>query len=365
MSRKPHQKFILLIGPRPPPSGGATVLFEELLGILGRTAAVDHIDTNGEKRKHGAALGTLNVIRKIFVRRKSIEFMSLHASIRAALLFGPVVALLAKVLGVPWSLRLFGGQLDRWLDECGFVSRWFFHRFAQSPAIFFVERKSTVRVLDNFRGVRSMWLPNSRPFTRAENSVSRPSARERAEVKFVFVGHVKPSKGVREIVRAARLLGERRFSVDFYGPLLEGITAAELNEGQCHYQRELRPEEVISTMQNYDVLLLPTYWRGEGYPGVIIEAFGCGLAVIASDWGGIPELVSQHEGILVAPRSEASLAKAMATLIEADGKLDELREGSRKAAQAFSSEVWAARFLEAHHRWLREKIKGSVGPFLH
>lgn len=357
MSVAPNKKCILLIGPLPPPPGGATLLFEQLLKNLGRTVIVDHIDTNSARLKSGAVLGAAKVTLEIVKRREKVNFISFHASIRAALLFGPVVALLAKTCGIPWSLRVFGGEIDRLLNECGFLRRWLFHHLAKSPAIIFVERKSTVQVLNNLKGVNGVWLPNSRPMVHDSFRGRNQSRREGDAVRFVFIGHVKPSKGVYEIVKAARLLGERNFSVDIYGPLLEGVKEAELTEGKCRYQRELRPDEVISTMQDYDVLLLPSYWRGEGYPGVIIEAFGCGLAVIASDWGGIPEIVSQDEGILVLARNDASLAEAMASLLNDGQKLKRLREGARKAAEEFSAEIWSERFLEAHENWVKENEK--------
>ncbi|MDC0505936.1 glycosyltransferase, partial [Amylibacter sp.] len=53
-------------------------------------------------------------------------------------------------------------------------------------------------------------------------------------------------------------------------------------------------------MSGYDFLVLPTTWHGEGYPGVIIEAFSIGLPVIATNFRAIPDLVKDnYNGFLV------------------------------------------------------------------
>ena len=37
-------------------------------------------------------------------------------------------------------------------------------------------------------------------------------------------------------------------------------------------------------LSSFDMMLFPTYWKGEGFAGIIIDAFVSGLPIIASDW---------------------------------------------------------------------------------
>jgi len=68
----------------------------------------------------------------------------------------------------------------------------------------------------------------------------------------------------------------------------------------------------LETIQKYDVLILPTFYQGEGYPGVIIEAYSLGLPVITTNWKAIPEIVENRKtGLLIEPRSTAALVDAM------------------------------------------------------
>lgn len=46
----------------------------------------------------------------------------------------------------------------------------------------------------------------------------------------------------------------------------------------------LREKEGYDQLSNYDMMLFPTYWRGEGFAGVFIDAFISGVPMIATDW---------------------------------------------------------------------------------
>ncbi len=83
----------------------------------------------------------------------------------------------------------------------------------------------------------------------------------------------------------------------------------------------VEPNSISQILSEHDCLLLPTFYEGEGMPGVIIEAYQSGIPVIASRWRDIPELI-QHEktGLLVEPRSMEDLTRAMLRL-SSDKKL--------------------------------------------
>jgi len=62
-------------------------------------------------------------------------------------------------------------------------------------------------------------------------------------------------------------------------------------------------------MSAADVLCLPSL--REGCPNVVLEAFASGRPVVASAVGGVPELVSDANGITVPPQNPAALARAL------------------------------------------------------
>ena len=72
-------------------------------------------------------------------------------------------------------------------------------------------------------------------------------------------------------------------------------------------------------MSEYNILILPTYWIGEGYPGIIIEAQSIGMPVISTLWGAIPELIEDHvNGILVPIKDEQALLNAILRITQSE-----------------------------------------------
>ena len=58
------------------------------------------------------------------------------------------------------------------------------------------------------------------------------------------------------------------------------------------YKGQLQPEEVIPTLHEYDALIFPSHYAGEGCPGILVEALSAGLPIIASDWKYNSEFVT-------------------------------------------------------------------------
>ena len=190
-------------------------------------------------------------------------------------------------------------------------------------------------------------------FRSCDASPTIPASSDRRR-RFVFVGHVKPAKGIGELIQAAKLLAPTGITVDVYGPLQDGVSHSWFADSPAKYCGPLAKEDVISTLVGYDVLVLPTYAEIEGYPGVILEAYCAGIPVIATRWGGIPEIVTVETGILVEPRNVAGLARAMQMLIDSDHLLSKLRNGARSKAAEFDADRWTQYFIDLCHRLAAE-----------
>lgn len=122
-----------------------------------------------------------------------------------------------------------------------------------------------------------------------------------------------------EALKSLFLQGVRDVSCDFYGPIMKGFR----NDFFCHlattpgarYRGIAEVGTATNLMKQYDALALPTFFKGEGHPGVIIEAMHAGIPVISTFYRAIPELIKDgHNGFLVPTGDSQALASAIQKL---------------------------------------------------
>lgn len=128
---------------------------------------------------------------------------------------------------------------------------------------------------------------------------------------------------------------------------MEGIQSVVEFQGYVDHDR--LPE----IYNRSDIFVLPSF--SEGLPNVILEAQACGLPVIGTEVGGIPELLSDGRGILVSVGDEQQLFDAMEALVQNP----ELRITIAKKARTYvvenhSLEVLRQRYLEIFHEGTKD-----------
>jgi glycosyltransferase involved in cell wall biosynthesis len=287
----------------------------------------------------------LKVTGALLLRLRKIDVVTFHASRPAVILYGPLLFLLARLFHKPLVIRLFGGTLEQEYEALSSARRWVFERTVLSTDLLLLETKHLVTYFGQHGTRCGRWYPNSRQIvdlpTRQEDA--RPSCK-----RFVFLGRVVEDKGIGVILESVPHLTSSEISVDIFGPLDGHYTAEYINskgKGMVGYKGILTPEQVRDELFNYDALILPTFYQGEGYPGVILEAYSHGLPVIATQWRSIPEIVDENSGILIPLRSPAALAQAMNHLHADIALYRRLKKGAFKKRLEFSDQFWADRFL--------------------
>jgi len=300
---------LLIIGPlnnkkKPYRTGGAIVLFENLLtelDIIESNYIV--IDTNKENYSN-IFFAYLSIVYQLFIKQYSATHLSLHSS-RDYVVIAPFIILIGKVFRKKTSLRKFGGEAWTSYTESKGFRRFLLRNIFKRVDCLFLEMKFLV---ENFKKINSntYWFPNVRP------SPSLKIEKRIFSRRFVFISHVKQSKGIDEIVELRKLL-DSSYIIDIYGIIFDKkYSEAYFREHNISYKGVLIPEEVLSKLATYDVLLLPTTWKSEGYPGIIIEAYSLGKPVIATNLQGISEIVDDYKsGILIQQNNVESLKNAV------------------------------------------------------
>ena len=162
----------------------------------------------------------------------------------------------------------------------------------------------------------------------------------------LLIGHVanfRTPKGHRYLIEAAAKVVAQCHSAKF---LLVGEGTGELREQAKKQIAESGLEDnvhllgfrkdVPDLLKCFDIFVLSSI--SEGLPLSVVEAMGAGLPIVATDVGGLPELVDDGKnGFLVPTRDSEKLADALLTLLRDNDLRDKMGKASREIAdQKFS-----------------------------
>ena len=101
--------------------------------------------------------------------------------------------------------------------------------------------------------------------------------------------------------------------------------------------------EVTSHFHEYDVFILPSLF--EGMPITIIEAMAAGMPIIASNVGGIPDIITNRKnGILIKPEA-ADLVKALNELADDEELRKRLGEAALESSKLYTSDQMAREYV--------------------
>jgi glycosyltransferase involved in cell wall biosynthesis len=198
-----------------------------------------------------------------------------------------------------------------------------------------------------------------------------PTARGEAPASAMRLGLVanwNPTKGIEHFVRACALL--RRTC----GTRLEMVFAGARLTTQADYGREiddlidalgLRPSvrdlgfvsDIPTVMSEIDVLVLSS--TAEACPMVVLEAMAAGVPVVATDVGGVRELLrpgtADEAGLVVPPRDPSAIAWAVQRVFDAPGVARRLAQnGYRAARERFGLESCAVKHRDIYVTLLRD-----------
>ena len=181
------------------------------------------------------------------------------------------------------------------------------------------------------------------------NFVDFPEPEKLPRTGLLFVGRLSVEKGIKTLAQAMALPDLPNLRVAGEGPempLLENVAGITL-------LGSLEAEAVRHEMCSAIALVLPSIWY-ENFPRTLVEAFACGLPVIASRIGALAELVRDGEtGLLFEPGNPQDLA---AKLAWAKSHPETMMEMGHKARSQYLAEFSA----EVNYRILMDIYEGVL-----
>ena len=171
-------------------------------------------------------------------------------------------------------------------------------------------------------------LPNSAPAIDYNPTLQR-------ENYGVYIGRLSAVKGLRTLLLALAKLGEQAppFRIIGIGPQRDALVAlADKLNLNVAFLGHLDKESVLSQLNCAQFSVAPSEWY-ENFPLSVIESMLTATPVIASDIGGLPELIQHNQtGLLFPPKDVGQLANRIRYLSQND-------EAARKMGQAARRQI--------------------------
>jgi glycosyltransferase involved in cell wall biosynthesis len=243
------------------------------------------------------------------------------------------VMLVAEKQKFPFATEVLGSDLNV-LFKNPTRKRQILRALRASRAVFTKSR--ALQTLLATEGIESLVSYNGidrekfRPLDRAE--ACRKLGLDANRRRVLYVGNLLPVKGPTFLATVAKQLSEA--DVIFVGSGTEKI-----RWGRCVGARP--HDEIPLWISACDVLCIPSL--NEGLPNVMLEAMACGLPVVASSVGGVPEVLLEGVNGLLTPAGDAlALAAALRRALEA--RWDPV--AIRKSVAAFDWDHSAAELVQ-------------------
>ncbi len=332
--------------------GGAASLSKRIYDFVSKNdeLTVDHVQIRHFWRSKFQLIDYLAwMIRFPFVAYK-YDVISMHVTKEFHVSAGPFLWIWSKILGKKIVYHLFGGGFYRQYKALPKPFQWLLRKTIINADALVLETKDLINSFEAEGQNNLIWLPNS------ASPIKKFRKNRPFEKKVVFISRLEPDKGIPEVIKAAKLLPEE-YTIDAYGPIDKKYYNNNPFEGtKVNYKGILHHDDIIKTIDQNNLLLMPTYIDREGYPGIIIEALSVGIPVITTDCCVMREMITdKYNGLIIKPKSGKALAEAI--LHFNNDNYEKYQENAYQSFKNFNSEIVFQKFIDFYLNFSKQTDK--------
>ncbi len=242
------------------------------------------------------------------------------------------------------------------------VYEWLQRRsYARFDAVVAVSKKLALDLTPRASAEALQMLPNA--WMPTEEQLSPEAAREALSLSLeVFhigwVGRISREKGADILIEALPALSDIKLHVTLIG---DGIERAKLDhrvnelnlEDRVSFHGEIAPASRLFLA--FDLYVLSS--RTEGTPITLFEAMHAGVPIVATSVGGVPDVVSSEDALLIPPEDPLALASAIRDVH--DHPVDAARRASH-ARSRLERDFAAMPWLESYERIYRDAVAAGA-----
>jgi len=298
---------------------------------------------------------------------EKVVLVHIHTSHKYSFARKSICVFLCRILRKKTILHIHASNFEGFfLSRSFFVNRWVGYVLRKCDLVLVLCRDWQHKLTRAFPGVRVDTLANPAAVA------IRSSQRERGHLPdgrltLLFVGYLRSSKGIEDIVELARLLkneGRNRAMIIVAGKgamerwLLDAIRTEKLEE-YLEFKGWVYGEAKERLFLSADVFLLPSH--AEGMPMAILEAMSYGLPILATRIAGIPDIVRPgYNGYLYRPGDVAGFLTGVKKVMGDSALRDRLGANSLTEVRQYKQEIIFAKLTDFYSRATNGSVRRSV-----
>ena len=323
---------VLMIGPARSVNGGISAVVNNYYKAgLDKKVQLQYIGTMEDGSKwHKLKVAIQALMQFIFMVYK-FDLVHINMASDVSLYRKIPFIYLTKAFGKKLVIHQHGGNIKQfYYSECSTKRRQFIQKILRKADAFIVVAPYLKDIFKNIvEEEKIVVLPNA---IEIPGNISK----KYEEQNLLFLGRLCKEKGIFELLEAVKELKKEFPNLHLY---LGGVWVEEelerkarQCEGYVHYLGWIDAEQKDKYLKNCNIFVLPTYF--EGLPMSLLEGMAYGCACVASEVGGIPQVMtSGKDGILVPAKEIKDLRDALKKLLERPLLQRELGRNARKTVE--------------------------------
>lgn len=178
---------------------------------------------------------------------------------------------------------------------------------------------------------------------------------ESKKIIFMFVGQLEKIKGIDRLMNEFSHHSEKNMELHIYGrgSLKKMVDEYSHKDSRIIYHGFIMPEQMDQAYENADVVVVPSIWQ-EPFGMVAIEAYAHGCPVIASNRGGLREVIQVMGGVLIDPAKKGSIYNALDYYMDRKNIQKDIKAIDKQLLETYDVECQANQYFNIF-REIKEK----------
>lgn len=292
-------------------------------------------------------------LKLLICPEKGIKYYQIHTSFSGSFFRKYLISLCLRLRGKKYMAHIHGSRFKEFCSKSSGLKRHCIRSYFRHSSMVICITPDMQDFLDDFVGkgiCRFIVIPNPCQ-TIAKNPLDL-GAHEKP-VKIVFSGRYGRRKGVYDLMEAFSLAQFRTpVELHLFGDgeveKVRELAAASSKKDCIHVSNWLAHGEYLKKLEDYDLLVLPSY--AETFGMSLVEAMGLGMPVISTFSGGVPFVVDDgKDGFLVEAGDVSALARKMELLVDDDSLRIEMGKTAWNSCETkFTGDVVLNRLEECY-----------------